>query len=391
MKKYTKITFLSLIVILLSGCFLSNNKIEKEINFQLENMTLREKIGQMLIVYNTTTTYLNEEFKNELIENQVGGYIIFDNNITTYNDTKKFIEEVKNSVEIPMFIAVDQEGGKVQRLLSVTDKNATNIPDMQIIGEYNNPNLSYNVGIVIGEESRSLGINTVFGPVIDVGNYETSTLKKRLISDNPKIVSKNAIKIAQGICDTGVIPVYKHFPGIADTTIDSHADLPVIYKTIDNLKQVELIPFIEAINNNDVKTYMIMVGHANYPLITNDKLPSSLSKKIINDLLRKQLGYDGVVITDAINMDALRDNYSEEMIFELGINASVDIFLMPDNSKIAIDIIENLVNDGKVSIEQINESVKRILKLKQHLENFLSLDESYFGSNEHKNLLKAVN
>ena len=390
MKKVIRILSLLIFLIILSGCFKLEDKELKEINLQLEGMSIREKIGQMLIIYNDHT-YLTEDFKEELIENQVGGYIIFDRNITTYNDTKKFIEDVSNSTKIPMFIAVDQEGGKVQRLLSVSDKDATYIPDMSKVGDYNNPNLSYNIGTIIGKETRSLGINLVFSPVLDVGNYKTSPLKKRLLSNNPEIVANNGIELAKGIYDSGVIPVFKHFPGIADTTVDSHYDLPVINKTIEDLRKKELIPFIKAINNDRYQAEMMMIGHVNYPLITNNNIPSSLSKEIVNDLLRDELGYNGVVIIDAINMDALRDNYSEKEIFELGINASIDIFLMPDDSKIAIDYIEELLESGKITEEQIDNSVRRILKLKRkYLNNFTSLEEEYFGNEEHEKVVSVV-
>ena len=389
MIKIFKLLFVFLLIISLVGCtlFSSDNHIEKEVVLQMKDMSLREKIAQMLIIYNDETT-LTDEFKQELIENQVGGYIIFSNNITTYDGTKNFIQSINECSKIPMFIAVDEEGGRVQRLLSVSDKIATDIPSMEKIGIYNDLDLSYDIGTIIGEEVRSLGINTVFGPVLDVGDSKTSSMKDRLISDDPMIVANNGVKIAEGIFSRGVISVYKHFPGIGDTVTDGHYDLPVIKKTLKELKQNELIPFNQAIKNNQYEMEMIMVGHVNYPLITNDNLPSSLSTKIVKGLLREELGFEGVVITDAINMDALSNNYSEKQIFALGINATVDIFLMPSNSKKAIDIIEELINEKIVTEEQINASVKRILTLKKkYLENFESLDESYFGSKKHHQIV----
>lgn len=394
MRNFKGICLIILILQFLVGCqfFSSESQIEKEVTLMIEKMSLQDKIAQMLIIYNNETM-LTEEFERELMETKVGGYIVFSDNITTYMQTKQFISDIKNCSEIPMFIAIDQEGGRVQRLLSVKDKIATDIPDMKTVGEYDNLKLSYGIGTIIGEEVRSLGVNMVFAPVLDVGDFKTSSLKERIISRDSMVVANNGIKIAEGIFDSGVIAVYKHFPGIANTTVDSHYDLPVIKKTIEELYRDELIPFTRAIQyDNKYKAEMIMVGHVNYPLVTNDSLPSSLSKKIINDLLRNEIGYDGVVITDAINMDALRDYYSEEEIFELGINAGVDIFLMPDSAKVAIDTITNLVLDEKVNEEQINKCVRRILKLKKkYLQNFESLDETYFGSLTHQKIVADYN
>lgn len=385
---------LSLMILLfISGCskISYNEQLEQEIDIEIQNMTLKEKIGQMFIVYHEKSSF-TEDYLAELQDSQVGGFIIFDKNITSFAKTKQLINSIVKTSRIPMFITVDQEGGKVQRLLSVNDKKATFIPEMKRIGEKNDLNLSYALGTVIGEECRSLGINTIFGPVMDVGDNKTSSLKNRLISNDARIVSDNGVKIAEGINDSGVIPVYKHFPGLASSKIDSHIKLPVINKTLDELQEKELIPFISAIENSYYRAEMIMIGHANYPKITNDKLPASLSKKIVNDLLRQQLNFNGVVVTDALNMNAISDNYNEEEIFELGINASIDIFLMPNNVNQSINIIENLIKDGRVEEAKINSSVKRILKLKRkYLYNFNSLDELYFGSSIHHDIIDKFN
>lgn len=376
---------ISLVIFIRENDLNKDNDNTEELRQQIMNMSLREKIGQMLIAYNSGTSF-SDEFKNELVSSQVGGFIIFSDNISTFAETKNLISELQKGVNTPMFIAIDQEGGRVQRLLSVSDKKATDIFSMAKVGEFNNLDLSYGVGTIIGEEARTLGINTVFAPVLDVGNFATSSMKDRIISNNSEIVARNGIMIGKGIKDSGVIPVYKHFPGIADTTVDSHYALPVIMKNMEELYAEELIPFIRAINN---QAEMIMVGHVSYPLITGNDLPASLSKEIVGDLLRYELGYDGVVITDAINMKSLTKNYTEEEVYMLGINAGVDIFLMPNNLVNTIDIIENLVNEEKVSEKQINEAVIRILKLKRkYLEDFLALDEGYFGAVSHQKILE---
>ncbi len=207
---------------------------------------------------------------------------------------------------------------------------------------------------------------------------------KRLISDDKDIVISNGMEIFKGIEDTGLISIVKHFPGIGGTSDDTHDnEISIVNKTYDELYNTDLQPFITAINNN---VSMIMVGHSSYPKITGDDLPASLSSKIINDILRTKLGYDGVVIIDAVNMGALASNYSEKYIYTTAINAGVDIFIMPNGSKRVIDLIENEVNNGNVSEETINKAVSRILKLKkERLSKRLPNDK--YGLKENKKFI----
>lgn len=328
----------------------------------IEDMTLREKIGQMLMVY-----YNSDEADVDLIEslkeNQPGSFIVTGDNLTEYNKIKKFIASLNKYSNVPMIIAVDQEGGPVQRLYDISDKKSTFIPNMHDVGVLNNKDISYKIGNIIGSEAGSIGCNAVFGPVLDIGDYNISAMGKRLISDDKNVVISNGMEIFKGIEDTGLISIVKHFPGIGGTSDDTHDnEISVVNKTYDELYNTDLQPFITAINNN---VSMIMVGHSSYPKITGDDLPASLSSKIISDILRTKLGYDGVVIIDAVNMGALASNYSEKYIYTTAINAGVDIFIMPNGSKRVIDLIENEVNNGNISEETINKSVSRILKLKK--------------------------
>ena len=328
----------------------------------IEDMTLREKIGQMLMVY-----YNSDEADADLIEslkeNQPGSFIVTGDNLTEYNIIKKFIASLNKYSNVPMIIAVDQEGGPVQRLYDISDKKSTFIPNMHAVGVLNNKDISYKIGNIIGSEAGSIGCNAVFGPVLDIGDYNISAMGKRLISDDKNVVISNGMEIFKGIEDTGLISIVKHFPGIGGTSDDTHDnEISVVNKTYDELYNTDLQPFITAINNN---VSMIMVGHSSYPKITGDDLPASLSSKIISDILRTKLGYDGVVIIDAVNMGALASNYSEKYIYTTAINAGVDIFIMPNGSKRVIDLIENEVNNGNISEETINKSVSRILKLKK--------------------------
>lgn len=349
----------------------------------IEDMTLREKIGQMLMVY-----YNSDEADADLIdslkENQPGSFIVTGDNLTEYNKIKKFIASLNKYSNVPMIIAVDQEGGPVQRLYDISDKKSTFIPNMHDVGVLNNKDISYKIGNIIGSEAGSIGCNAVFGPVLDIGDYNISAMGKRLISDDKNVVISNGMEIFKGIEDTGLISIVKHFPGIGGTSDDTHDnEISVVNKTYDELYNTDLQPFITAINNN---VSMIMVGHSSYPKITGDDLPASLSSRIINDILRTKLGYDGVVIIDAVNMGALASNYSEKYIYTTAINAGVDIFIMPNGSKRVIDLIENEVNNGNISEETINKSVSRILKLKkERLSKRLPNDK--YGLKENKKFI----
>ncbi|MBQ8235023.1 MAG: hypothetical protein IJZ36_05530 [Bacilli bacterium] len=389
MKKLIPIILISFIIVII----LCNNKNMEDLSYNLDNvkvedMSLREKIGQMLVVY-YSNDYIDEYLINSLKENQPGGFIITQYNFTNFKRAKNFITSLNNYTKLPMFITIDQESKDVQRLIDIEDIKSTRLPDMSSLEINNDDTYSYNIGKIIGEEVRSLGINTVYSPCIDTGDSKTSPMGDRLISKNPNIVSRHGSLIAKGIIDSNVIPVYKHFPGIGDTLVDTHDDIPVINKTKEELYNYELIPFIDAINNG---ANMIMVGHASYPNLTNNNIPASLSKEIITDLLRNELGYNGIVITDAINMGALVNSYNEKDIYAYGINAGVDMFIMPNGSKRVITLIEELVYDGVIDEALIDRAVNRILKVKKEfLSNFTPLDDYYFGNEIHYNMIKTYN
>lgn len=198
-----------------------------------------------------------------------------------------------------------------------------------------------------------------------------------------------AIPFSNGMQEEGIIPVYKHFPGHGDTDSDSHVELPVVNKTKEELLENELLPFKAAIEND---AQMIMVAHIALPEITGNYVPATLSKEIVNGILREELGFNGVVITDAVEMKALADNYSQEDICKMAINAGVDMILMPEDPIKALDTIEKLVNEGTITEERINESVKRILlvKYKNKLDEEKILDKNNIGTQEHIDIINKI-
>ena len=359
------------------------NPLDEKVLQALSSMTLEEKIGQMLILYETHSE-VNEEVKTLFNEIKPGGIILNKENITTYTNTKRYIEEIKTLSKFPLIVSIDQEGGRVQRLQLLKDITPTNLPSMFEIGKTQDVSLSYEVGKILAEQVKTLGINVVYAPVCDiVTNEENTGIGTRSFGNSPTLVSSMCTNFAKGIEEEKVIATYKHFPGHGDTTTDSHTSLPIIKKNLEELENFELIPFKEAINEN---AKIIMVGHIAFPNITNDLTPASLSKTIITDILKKKHNYNGLVITDALNMKALTDNYTDDEIYTMAINAGVDLLLMPNNPHKAIQIIKETINE-----ERINESVAKILRFKfTYLENIEILDSSYLNQNSYQDILNKI-
>lgn len=363
------------------------NSFEEEKDNKIDEMSLEEKIGQLLII-----SYRKDDIKEKLPtileEVKPGGFILFSENITTYDDTINLIKSIKNSNDIPLFIGIDEEGGNVQRLKNLKDYKTSDIPYMSYVKTIND---AYNLGKVIAEELRVFGINLDFAPVIDC-NWDNpkSVIGKRAFEGDYTTVAKLGVSLAKGLKNNKVIPTYKHFPNHGATATDSHQDLPVINKTEEELLNNDLIPYQEAIKNN---ADMIMISHLALPKITKDYTPASLSYEIITNLLKKKLGFKGLVVTDALNMQALTKNYSEKEILIKAINAGADLLLMPEDPVNAVKIIKEALNEGLISEERINESVKKILSLKDStIKNNYNeyLDVSYLNSSEHQDIINSI-
>ncbi|MCM1370938.1 MAG: beta-N-acetylhexosaminidase [Clostridium sp.] len=357
--------------------------IEQKVNQIMENMTIEQKISQMLIIY-----YENDEVGEDILEtlnkNTLGGFILMKKNFTTYDKTKEFVSTLQENSSIPLIISVDQEGGNVQRMQYLTDVNPTYIPYMYDLGKTNDEHLSYQVGKIMAEELRTIGANVTYAPVADIYlNKNNTVIGKRSFSENPDTVSKMSTNLAKGLEENGVIATYKHFPGHGDTDIDSHYNLPVINKTYNEINEVELIPFKKAIEQG---AKIIMVGHIALPQITGDNTPATLSKVIITDILKDNMGYNGLVITDALNMKALTNTYSNSEIYIKSVEAGVDLLLMPNDYKEAINVIKNNITE-----ERINESVKKILTFKYtYLEDYKMLGKEVLGSSEHNKVIEQI-
>ena len=390
-KKYIAV----FIITILTGC--SNNKkvsnkdfeklsIEEKVNYKMDNLSIDEKIAQMLIVYYIGDEY-DENLSNIIKEVKPGGFILMSDNITTYDRTLNFVKGMQNDSDIPMIISTDEEGGSVQRIKGIRDISVTDIPYMYYLGQTKDKNLAYKVGEIIANELRTIGVNLTYAPVMDIySNPNNTVIGKRSFGSDPNTVYDMATSLKNGIEDNLVNTCIKHFPGHGDTETDSHFEIPIINKTLVELENSDLLPFIKSIND----TNMIMVGHIALPKITNSSIPASLSKEIVTDLLKNKYNYKGLVITDALNMRSLTDNYSDKEIYTMAINAGVDLLLMPNGSKNAIKYIKEAIDDEEIDINTINESVRKILTYKYSniKENYL--DKSYLNKSEYSNVLNQI-
>jgi len=364
----------------------------------LNSMTLEEKAGQLIIVGFPQGTE-DGVIKDYIDRYRVGGFILFKRNYTDfkslYNLSSKLKEWNRSKNPLPLFIAADEEGGTVSRL----PKGGTRFPDAQVLGKINDIGLTEKTGEVIGEEFKAAGLNLDFAPVLDIVNSpDNKLLIKRSYGSTPEVVSSHGTAFINGLQSRGVIAAPKHFPGHGATNVDSHGKLPVISIDRDTLYSRELVPFINAISGN---LDALMVGHLSFPKIDASGLPATMSGFFLTDLLRKELGFQGVAISDEIEMYGyLAGKPSLEECVMASFNSGLDIFVIGHTKDIQDRVLNTLltgIKNGEISEERLNESVLRIikLKLKYNLEDRMPYDfeeaQNYFGSNEHKEVLNTIN
>lgn len=333
---------------------------EEFLIYKLRNMSLSDKIGQMIMIDYRDVTDMNVELEDILTRYNPGGFILFKSNIANYEQTNKFLSDVKSATNIKGIVSVDQEGGRVQRL----DERVgfDKYPPMSEIGQTNNPSVAFELGVKMGRELKSIGVDMDMAPVLDIfSNPQNRVIADRAFGTNSDIVKKMAFAYADGLKQENIIPVGKHFPGHGDTIKDSHIDLPVIEKDLDALKQLELIPFIEAVRQ---KLPGLMIGHLAVPKIIQDNTPASLSKVMISDLLKSDMGYNGLIMPDSLKMKALSNYFTNEDIYLRCVTAGNDIILMPQNIKEAYETIYRKVDEGIIPESRINNSVYKILSTK---------------------------
>ena len=363
----------------------------------LDRMTLEEKVGQMMLVSfrvwqevpetdgeasdAINITELNDEIRACLRDYHLGGTVLFSENCRDAEQVLRLVADMQTENKagggLPLLVAADQEGGSVARL-----GFGTTGPGNMALAASGEPENARAMAEIYGTELGLVGINTDFAPVMDVNSEPGNpVIGVRSFSDDPAIVSAYGNAYIEGLHNTGTIATVKHFPGHGNTDTDSHTGLPMIDRSYAELKTQELVPFQSAINRG---ADMIMTAHIQYPQIETGTytsvssgeeiyLPATMSKTILTDILRKELGFTGVVVSDALDMAAIADHFTDEDVLKLTINAGVDMLILPviydtdlfQRNMDMVNTVIRLVQDGEIDEARINEAVRRILTLKQ--------------------------
>ncbi|SEN01606.1 beta-N-acetylhexosaminidase [Paenisporosarcina quisquiliarum] len=335
---------------------------EFEKDFSLSDLSLEEKVGQMIFAGIKGTDITNET-KKIISTHQVGGIILFKDNLKNANQSVSLLNAIKQentNNKVPLFLGVDEEGGRISRLPELTK-----LPTNEELGKRNDISLSYNIGKLLGKELSAFGFNLDFAPVLDINsNPHNPIIGDRSFGTDAELVSELGLQMMKGIQSEQVISVIKHFPGHGDTAVDSHKELPIIQKSLEELQALELIPFKHAVEQG---AEVVMVGHILLPKI-DSTYPASISERIITDVLREQLGYEGIIITDDMTMKAILNNLEIGESAVSAVKAGNDIVLVAHNYanvKKAIDSIIKAIENGEITEQRIDESVKRILSIKK--------------------------
>lgn len=334
----------------------------------MSEMSLSDKVYQLMFVTPEAITGVGtviqagEATKAALSDKPVGGIIYFQGNLKNAAQTKEMIENTQSYAKIPLFIGVDEEGGIVSRLGSNPSMGVTHHPPMKEIGKTENPEKAYEVGKTLGSELLSLGFNVDFAPVADVlVNSGNSVIGNRSFGTEPETVAKMVSETVRGMQENGVSATLKHFPGHGSTYNDSHTGYTASQRTLEELRGAEFVPFKAGIASG---VDFIMVAHITMVNATSDKLPATLSKEVTEGMLKGELGYKGIVITDAMNMGAIANEYTTEEATVKAIQAGCDMILMPKDLTVAHNALIAAVASGEITEERIDESVRKILTLK---------------------------
>lgn len=299
----------------------------------------------------------------------VGGIIYFSQNLIGPEQTRTMLMNTQSYARersgFPVFLSVDEEGGTVARVGSNPAFGVPVFGNMSDVGSRGDEQEAYEIGSEIGAYLSSLGFNMDAAPDTDVlTNPANEVVRYRSFGSDPALVSRMAAAELRGLTDQGIIGMYKHFPGHGGTTADSHEGYVYVEENLDQLKSQALVPFQNGIDDG---VRVIMVSHIACPNVTGDNTPATLSKTLITDLLREEMGFDGMVITDALNMGAITEQYTADQAAVNAVLAGADMLLMPADFQTAYQGILNAVAEGTLTEERINDSVRRILEIKAEM------------------------
>ena len=338
---------------------------------KLTEMTLREKVGQLFWVrpealdfsLNPEKKKLTQTMRQNLEQYPVGGIVVFKGNIQDESQLSSLIADFQSASKIPMIVAVDEEGSSVARLANHEAFSLPKYKSARDIGDTGDPEQARQMGRTIGSYLRAYGFNLDFAPVADVdSNPANPVIGRRAYSTDAQQTAQMVTAAVEGFHEAGMLCTVKHFPGHGDTGQDSHYGTATSYKTWEEMKATEMLPFEAGIAAG---VDVVMTAHITTPNATADGLPASLSYTMITERLRGELGFQGVIVTDALGMNAIKKYFAPAESAVAALCAGVDVLLMPSDLRAAFDGVIRAVEDGTLSEERLNESVRRILTLKQ--------------------------
>ena len=337
------------------------------VDSSISQMTLEDKVAGLFMITPEALTGVGKVVqagdgtKKALEQYPVGGLIYFGQNIA---DAKQLKEMLSNTImysKYPLFLGIDEEGGEVARIAN-SKLEVEKVDEAAVIGESGDPQKAHDAAATIADYLKEYGFNVDFAPVADVlTNPDNKVIGTRSYGSDPELVATMNQAAIEGLQENKVSACMKHFPGLGDVAQDPHKETTMTEKSLAELRETELIPYITGIETG---TDMIMVSNMSAPQVNGDNTPCCMSSLLVNDVLRSELGYDGIIITDAMDMAAITSSYQSAEAAVKAIQAGVDIILMPQNFQEAYQGVLDAVNDGTITEERINESLHRIYRVK---------------------------
>ena len=344
----------------------------------IKKMSLREKVGQMFFVrpealdtsihwneYQDLPDYklqqVNKTMRDVSKDYPIGGMILYAHNIEDEDQLGDFIAEIRKLNGSPL-LAIDEEGGRIARIANNENFDVPKYESMAAIAESGDPSEAYKAAFTIGSYVKEYGFDIDYAPVADVNtNPENLVIGARAFSDDPETAAEFVVSYLNGLDSAGVIGTLKHFPGHGDVKTDTHSGYAETNKTWEEMLKCEMIPFKAGI---EAGAQMIMTAHIAAPKVTGDDLPATLSSVILQDKLRGELGFKGIIVTDAMDMGAITTQFGNAEAAIKSIQAGVDVVLCSKDFTQVFDAVVNAVEKGNIKETRIDESVKRILELK---------------------------
>lgn len=358
-------------------------------------MKLNELIGQMTLIGISGKSLTTEE-KKFITENNISGVVLFARNVAEPKQVYELCQEIqslrkKTADQAPFFIGIDEEGGRVRRLKAPF----TQWPPLKTVGDLDSATAAFYLTNFMGQELMSVGINLDFAPCVDIfTNPANTVIGDRAVSTDYLMVEKMASALVRGYLKSGIFSCAKHFPGHGHTLIDSHLELPVEQANLERLRAVELIPFKKAFRS---KVDMVMTGHISFPQV-DPKWPVTLSELFLKKIIREEMKYRGLIITDDLDMKAMAKYYSKDEIPVRALEAGADLLLYcnePESPPIAIEAVATAIAQGRLNKNDIEQSYRKVLDAKKYKANMVtelkfSEAEKIIGNADHQYLADCL-